>query len=106
MSSSPTDQLASLRRRIDEADLAILSLLAKRRSIVEEMRALKAAHELPRIDAAREAQVRASLLAEGDRLGVPAALVGAVLDAILADSRALVAAPGPRNDRSGRPAAG
>lgn len=92
MSSSPTDHLAALRARIDETDRAIVALLAARRAIVEEMRALKASHDLPRIDPLREAEMRAALVAEGSRLGVPEALVLAVLDAILADSRALVAA--------------
>jgi chorismate mutase len=106
MSSSPTDHLAALRARIDETDRALVALLAARRAIVEEMRTLKATHDLPRIDPAREAQMRAALVTESARLGVPEALVLAVLDAILADSRTLVAAQGPRNNRSGRPAAG
>lgn len=92
MSSSPTDHLAALRARIDETDRALVALLAARRAIVEEMRALKASHDLPRVDPAREAQMRALLVTEAARLGVPEALVLAVLDAILADSRALVAA--------------
>ncbi|MBX7192348.1 MAG: chorismate mutase [Sandaracinaceae bacterium] len=91
MSSSPMDHLAALRARIDETDRAIVALLARRRAIVEEMRVLKATHALPRIDAAREAEMRAALVTEAARLGVPEALVLAVLEAILADSRALVA---------------
>jgi chorismate mutase/prephenate dehydrogenase len=92
MSSSPTDQLAALRARIDDTDRAIVALLATRRAIVEEMRTLKATHTLPRIDPAREAAMRAALVTEAARLGVPEALVLAVLDAILADSRTLVSA--------------
>jgi chorismate mutase len=59
------------------------------------MRALKAAHALPRVDPEREARMHAVLEAEARVREVPTALVHAVLDAILADSRALVSS-GPR----------
>jgi chorismate mutase/prephenate dehydrogenase len=90
---SPLDHLAVLRRRIDETDRAIVGLLAARRAIVAEMRALKVAHDLPRLDGAREDTMRRALREEAARLGVPDALVLGVLEAVLIDSRALVEEP-------------
>lgn len=90
-----SDQLAALRREIDRVDEALVALLAERRAVVRRMRALKEAHALPRVDAAREARMRASLEAAARARDVPPALLHAVLDAILADSRALVSSEAP-----------
>lgn len=89
----PDSALAALRSEIDEADRALVALLARRRAIVERMRALKVAHGLPRVDRAREEAVRRGLETERARLGVPGALLDAVLAAVLEDSRALVTRP-------------
>ncbi|GAB4196712.1 MAG: hypothetical protein OHK0013_04200 [Sandaracinaceae bacterium] len=86
----PALRLAALRSEIDRVDEALVALLADRRAVVQRMRALKEAHGLPRLDAAREARMRASLEAAARARDVPIALLHAVLDAILADSRALV----------------
>jgi len=87
---SPAARLAAYRRDVDEIDRAVVALLARRRAVVGEMRALKAEHDLPRVDPERERSLRAALLSEGRAHQVPDALVEAVLDAVLADSRALV----------------
>ena len=90
---APEEDLAILRAEIDEADRALVAILATRRAIVERIRALKAAHGLARIDRAREEAVRRGLETERARLGVPVALLDAVLAAVLEDSRALVTRP-------------
>ncbi len=88
---APEEDLAILRAEIDAADRALVSALAARRDVVRRMRALKAAHQLPRVDPDRERRVREGLLEEGQRHQVPVALLQRVLDAVLDDSRALVA---------------
>lgn len=92
MSNPALDELAAQRVAIDRIDRAIVRLLGERRAVVAKLRALKTEHDLPRHDPAREASLRLALHAEARVHDVPSALVDAVLDAILDDSRALVGA--------------
>jgi chorismate mutase/prephenate dehydrogenase len=83
-------QLAALRAEIDALDRSLVALLGRRRAVVARMRALKAEHALPRVDPERERSLRAALLEEGRAHELPDALVHAVLDVVLEDSRQLV----------------
>ncbi len=91
--SAPTadEQLASLRDEIDTIDRVLLETLARRRGVVSRMRDAKAAFALPRIDAARESAVRGRWLSVARERELPDALALALLELVLADSRALVA---------------
>jgi chorismate mutase len=84
------DELASMRAEIDTLDRELLAVLAKRRLVVDRMRITKTRLALPRIDDAREARVRDRWLASARELALPEPLALALLDVVLADSRALV----------------
>lgn len=87
---TPPLELARLRSTIDQLDGELLRILAQRRAVVAQVVELKTRLELPKVDPAREAEMRALLLKEGAGLGLSSTLVGAVLDAILEDSRGKV----------------
>jgi chorismate mutase-like protein len=81
--AAPPAVLASMRASIDAVDHALLELLARRRAIVAELFAHKQRLGLPLVDPAREAQLHAERAAFAEQHGVPAALAGRVMRAIL-----------------------
>lgn len=85
-------ELATLRAEIDAIDRALVDLLAARREVVERIAAHKRAHGQAGRDPAREAAMRAAMSRYGAQRGVPEALVTAVLEVVLTDSRAVVGA--------------
>lgn len=84
-------ELSSLRAEIDRLDHELVTLLAKRRDVVRRVAAVKQQHALPAVDPAREAAMKARLAEKARKEGVPEELVLRVMDAILDESRALVA---------------
>lgn len=62
--------LEALRRKIDEIDLGIIKLLADRQSQVEEMVALKKAHNLPVHHPAREEDMISERRSLGSKMGL------------------------------------
>jgi chorismate mutase len=88
--TDPDQELELLRREIDALDRALVDVLVARREVVERIGALKRARGLPAVDPLREARMRAAMVEQGASRGLPEPLVAAVLEAVLADSRALV----------------
>lgn len=91
--TEPDPELELLRREIDALDRALVDVLVARREVVDRIGALKRARSLPPVDPLREARMRAAMVEHGASRGLPEELVAAVLEAVLADSRALVARP-------------
>ena len=54
--TSPTDQLAQYRASIDNLDAILLHTLAERFKVTQAVGELKAAHDMPPADKAREAR--------------------------------------------------
>ena len=54
--TSPTDQLAQYRASIDNLDAILLHTLAERFKVTQAVGKLKAAHDMPPADKAREAR--------------------------------------------------
>lgn len=75
--------LEKLRAQLDEADAELIGLLARRAGIVEEIWAWKQANGLPRVDPAREAELRARLLSQAQTLGLSRDAVAAILERII-----------------------
>jgi len=75
--------LESLRAQLDEVDAELIATLARRAAVVDEIWAWKAANSVERVDAAREAEVRARLLAQAEALGLKRDAVSAILDRII-----------------------
>ena len=75
--------LQPLRAQLDEVDAELSRLLARRAGIVEEIWAWKQAHGVPRIDPARETELRGRLLAQAQSLGLSVDAVCAILDRIV-----------------------
>lgn len=75
--------LDDLRAQLDRVDDALVDLLARRASLVEEIWALKAREGIARVDPAREAALRSRLLARASRLGLSERAVESVLAQIV-----------------------
>jgi chorismate mutase len=75
--------LEALRAQLDEVDAELIRLLARRAGLVKEIWVWKQANSVPRIDPAREAELRARLLAQAESLGLSREAVSAVLDQIV-----------------------
>ena len=88
--TDPDQELELLRREIDALDRALVDVLVARREVVERIGAPKRARGLPAVDPLREARMRAAMVEQGASRGLPEPLVSAVLEAVLADSRAVV----------------
>lgn len=75
--------LEALRAQLDEVDAELIAVLARRAGVVEQIWRWKQAHAVARVDPAREAEVRARLLAQAEALGLKREAVNAVLDRII-----------------------
>ena len=75
--------LQPLRAQLDELDAELIRLLARRAGLVQEIWAWKQAHGVPRLDPAREAELRARLLAQAESLGLSRDAVSAILERII-----------------------
>ena len=75
--------LSKLRAQLDEIDAELIRVLAKRASVVQEIWAWKQQHGVPRIDPAREVELRTRLLAQAESLGLSRDAVTAILDRIV-----------------------
>jgi chorismate mutase len=85
--------LERLRQRIDAVDAKIVDLIAERDSLVEEARRLKAKHDVPLYDPAREAIILDDRAAWANARGLSEDAVRDVFRAILALSRGPIPAP-------------
>lgn len=84
------DELDALRAAVNDADDALVRALAERWRAVQSIAAYKRELGIAGYDPAREALVRARWRALGERDGVPAAVIDAVFDAVIAQCRAEV----------------
>lgn len=84
--SEQTEGLAELRASFDAIDSELLRLVAARRAVSRRMAVVKLTAGLAFHDPAREAALMARLRAEGSALGLPDALVDALVLLLLADS--------------------
>jgi chorismate mutase len=75
--------LQPLRAQLDEVDAELIRLLARRAGIVQEIWAWKQVNGVPRIDPARETELRARLLTQAEALGLSRDAVSAILDRII-----------------------
>jgi chorismate mutase len=77
------DELAELRRRIDEADERLVTVLAERFGVTRRVGQLKAELGMPPIDAQREAEVDAKVRRLAREHGLSEDLVSDVLRAVI-----------------------
>ncbi|OLQ85575.1 bifunctional chorismate mutase/prephenate dehydrogenase [Vibrio panuliri] len=82
------EQLNGLRDQIDAVDKQILSLLAQRLSLVEQVGEVKSEHGLPIYAPDREAAMLASRRAEAEKIGVPPQLIEDILRRTMRESYA------------------
>lgn len=75
--------LEKLRGQLDEVDAELIRLLARRAGIVEQIWAWKQANGVERIDPAREAELRARLLAQAEALGLSRDAIATILERII-----------------------
>lgn len=78
--------LESLRAQLDDVDMQLVRLLARRAELVAEVWQWKAEHGAPRVDPTREADMRERLLREAEALGLSRPAVSDVLDRIIGRS--------------------
>lgn len=77
------DELAELRRRIDEADERLVAVLAERFGVTRRVGQLKAELGMPPIDAQREAEVDAKVRRLAREHGLSEDLVSDVLRGVI-----------------------
>ena len=77
------DELAELRRRIDEADERLVAVLSERFGVTRRVGQLKAELGMPPIDAQREAEVDAKVRRLAREHGLSEDLVSDVLRAVI-----------------------
>ena len=77
------DELSDLRRRIDEADERLVTVLAERFSVTRQVGEIKARLGMPAIDAQREAEVDAKVRRLAKEHGLSDDLVSDVLRAVI-----------------------
>lgn len=82
----PANDVASLRAAIDDADHALLELVARRRALVAEVFATKRRLGLPFVDPERERALIAERRAFAERLGLPAHLAERLFRVLLEGS--------------------
>lgn len=75
--------LLDLRAQLDALDSELLHLLARRAQLVEEVWAWKRQQQMPRIDAARESELKTRLLNQAEQLGLSRKAVAPILDHII-----------------------
>ena len=83
------DSIAALRGHIDQIDLALVDLLAKRLTLVTELRKEKDKVGWPVFDPAREAAVVRSAASAADHLGLDAETVREIVWRIIRLSRSV-----------------
>jgi chorismate mutase/prephenate dehydrogenase len=76
-------ELEALRGRLDSVDEELVRLLARRAGVVREIWAWKRANGVGQVDPAREAALKARLLAQAEALGLSREAVTAVLERIV-----------------------
>ncbi|WP_237386673.1 bifunctional chorismate mutase/prephenate dehydrogenase [Xenorhabdus sp. Sc-CR9] len=79
-------ELSQLREQIDEADKALLSLLAKRMSLVTQVGEVKSQLGLPIYVPERETEMLASRRQEAEDMGIPPDLIEDILRRIMRES--------------------
>lgn len=88
MSARGTETAASglepFRRRLDELDSEIASSLGERFAICREIALYKREHEIPMMQPARVAQVRARYLARGAEVQLPADFTASLFELLIA----------------------
>lgn len=94
----PAPDLARLRMRLDSVDAVLLDAFATRQRLADAVADVKARTGAPVRDSVREAALLDARIAAGLPLGLSAADVRAVFEALLARSRARQAARLGRND--------
>lgn len=100
LSSSSSEELMTVRRRIDQIDMAISALLSERLQLAREVRDLKAELELPIYDPVREAEVRNRVSSAASDVETAIALQN-IYDGIMEQSRLLQAGkPGDAAEKS------
>ena len=75
--------LAPFRKRLDELDEQIASLLGERFEICREVAKHKSEHDIPMMQPARVEQVRARYLERGAEARLPAGFTGALFDLLI-----------------------
>lgn len=97
-------ELARLRRAIDALDDAMVAAAATRRALVRRVAMAKSRAGVAAVDPGREHAVHARAARLAARLGLPPATARRLMDALIADARA-VQGVGPDPDQGARPAA-
>jgi chorismate mutase / prephenate dehydrogenase len=88
MNNNKSDKsLKAMRRKIDEIDLGIIKLLADRQSQVDELVALKKAHNLPVHHPAREEDMISERRAEGVKAGLDPDFLEEIFRGVMRRSR-------------------
>ncbi|MDR0837193.1 MAG: chorismate mutase [Propionibacteriaceae bacterium] len=87
MGEEPLEQLVRLRESIDERDVELVRVLASRFELTRKVGVLKAAHDLPPKDPAREEEHFAYLRSAAEEARLDPELVTTIFDAIMAQVR-------------------
>jgi chorismate mutase-like protein len=75
--------LDPFRRRLDDLDEQLARLLGERFEVCREIARYKCAHEIPMMQPARVAEVRARYLARGEDVDLPADFTAALFDLLI-----------------------
>ena len=84
-------RVSRLRNEVDDLDLRLLEILAKRAAVVRELAGYKCALGIPLRDPKRESEMAELHARWADRLGLPQPLVSELFSVVLRSSRELQA---------------
>lgn len=81
-----TETLSALRKQIDEIDLNLTEIMAKRMRVSREIGQYKKEHDMPILQTSRYDEIIKKRMAEGSSMGMDADFMKAVFEAIHAES--------------------
>lgn len=81
-----TESLAALRKQIDEIDMSLTELLAKRMRVAGEIGQYKKEHGMPILQATRYDEILSKRIAEGEIMGMSGEFMKTILEAIHTES--------------------
>lgn len=84
--NSPSESLSDMRRRVDELDMELVNLLARRMEVCREIGRYKRAEGMPVLQENRYSSLLEGRIMQGEKMGLPASFMQRLLETVHAES--------------------